>query len=159
MGIITQSWDGMQIQAPRLVLAEAAMDMLFFSYANPELAADVILGHFESSSRPNLPCMREDGSYNMVADDGQICGTAPEWGFPVWCCDQIWLRTGDRHWLRHLYPHVAAYLRWWLERRCDDEGWLTYACSWDNEMQKWYFISMTSAGYYINLHLLEAAHA
>src|SRR2546423_14573565 len=71
----------MQLQAPREVLAEAAMDALFLSYADPELAAEVILGHFESTLHPNLPCMREDGSYNMVADDGQICGTAPEWAF------------------------------------------------------------------------------
>jgi hypothetical protein len=67
---------GMQTQAPRLVLAEAAMDALFLSYAVPDLAAEVILGHFESAPHPNLPCIREDGSYNMVADDGQICGTA-----------------------------------------------------------------------------------
>src|SRR5437588_3638462 len=71
------------------------MDTLFLSYADPELAAEVILGHFESTLHPNLPCMREDGSYNMVADDGQICGTAPEWGFPLWCCDQLFRRTGD----------------------------------------------------------------
>ncbi len=131
-GIIPTPWDGMQIQAPRTVLAEAAMDILFLSYADPDLAADVILGHFESSPRPNLPCMREDGSYNMVADDGQICGTAPEWGFPLWCCDQLFRRTGDLHWLRRLYPKVAAYLRWWLEYRTDSEGWLVYACSWES---------------------------
>src|SRR6266536_2701034 len=69
VGMLSRPFDGMQIQAPRLVLAEAAMDMLFFSYADPVLAAEVILGHFESAPRPNLPCMREDGSYNMVADD------------------------------------------------------------------------------------------
>jgi len=122
----------MQIQAPRLVLAEAAMDTLFLSYANPELAAEVILGHFESAPHPNLPCMREDGSYNMVADDGQVCGTAPEWGFPLWCCDCIMRRTGNLHWLRRLYPKAAAYLRWWLEHRTDEEGWLVYACSWES---------------------------
>ncbi len=129
VGIIAHPWDGMQIQAPRTVLAEAAMDVLFLSYADPVLAAEVILGHFESSPHPNLPCMREDGSYNMVADDGQICGTAPEWGFPLWCCDQIFRRTGDLLWLRRLYPKAAAYLRWWLEYRTDAEGWLVYACS------------------------------
>jgi len=89
VGVFNHPFDGMQIQAPRAVLAEAAMDTLFLSYADPELAAEVILGHFESSPHPQLPCMREDGSYNMVADNGQICGTAPEWGFPIWCCDQI----------------------------------------------------------------------
>lgn len=131
-GVVEHPWDGMQIQAPRLVLAEAAMDALFLSYADPELAAEVILGHFESAPRPNLPCMREDGSYNMVADDGQVCGTAPEWGFPLWCCDKIFARTGDLRWLRRLYPGTAAYLRWWLEHRSDDEGWLGYACSWES---------------------------
>ncbi len=131
-GIIPHIWDGMQIQAPRTVLAEAAMDTLFLSYADPELAAEVILGHFESAPHANLPCMREDGSYNMVADDGQICGTAPEWGFPLWCLDQLVRRSGNLHWLRRLYPRVAAYLRWWLEHRVDSEGWLVYACSWES---------------------------
>jgi len=132
VGVIDYPFDGMQIQAPREVLAEAAMDTLFLSYADPELAAEVILGHFESSPHPNLPCMREDGSYNMVADDGQICGTAPEWGFPLWCCDQLMRRTGDLRWLRRLYPRAAAYLRWWLDHRRDAEGWLVYACSWES---------------------------
>jgi|SRR5450755_46003 hypothetical protein len=132
VGVLPTSWDGMQIQAPRCVLAEAAMDTLFLSYADPELATEVLLGHFESAPRPNVPCMREDGSYNMVADDGQICGTAPEWGFPLWCCDQLFRRTGDLHWLRRLYPAASAYLRWWLEQRRDAEGWLVYACSWES---------------------------
>ncbi len=131
-GVVGSSYDGMQIQAPRLVLAEAAMDVLFLSYADPTLAAEVILGHFESAPRPNLPCMREDGSCNMVADDGEVCGTAPEWGFPIWCCDQLFRRTGDLHWLRRLYPGVAAYIRWWLEHRRDAEGWLVYECSWES---------------------------
>lgn len=131
-GVIPNSWDGMQIQAPRTVLAEAAMDTLFLSYADPALAAEVILGHFESAPHPQQPCMREDGSYNMVADDGQICGTAPEWGFPLWCCDQIFRRTGDLHWLHRLYPKASAYLRWWLDHRRDAEGWLVYACSWES---------------------------
>jgi hypothetical protein len=136
VGLIPHVFDGMQLQAPRLVLAEAAMDALFLSYAHPELAAEVILGHFESAPHPNLPCMREDGSYNMVADEGQICGTAPEWGFPLWCCDKIFARTGNLHWLRRLYPRAAAYLRWWLDHRRDAEGWLVYACSWESETQK-----------------------
>src|SRR5947209_1354920 len=131
-GVIARPWDSMQIQAPRTVLAEAAMDALYLSYADPELAAEVILGHFESSPHPNLPCMREDGSYNMVADDGQLCGTAPAWGFPIWCCNQIFRRTGDVQWLCRLYRGAAGYLRWWLEHRRDAEGWLGYACSWES---------------------------
>jgi len=136
VGVLGTAWDGMQIQAPRLVLAEAAMDMLFLSYADPELAAEVILTHFESAPHPNLPCMREDGSYNMVADDGQICGTAPEWGYPLWCCQQLWLRSGNLSWLKRLYPGAAAYLRWWLDYRRDGEGWEIYGCSWEDDMQK-----------------------
>src|SRR5260370_36938266 len=122
----------MQIQAPLTVLAEADMDTLFLSYADPALAAEVILGHFESAPHPQQPCMREDGSYNTVADDGQICGTAPEWGFPIGCCDQLFRKTGDLHWLRRLYPRAAAYLRWWLDHRHDAEGWLVYAVSWES---------------------------
>ncbi len=132
LGSIEHFFDGMQVQAPRLVLAEAALDVLLLSYADPDLAAEVILGHFATAPHPNLPCMREDGSYNMIADDGQICGTAPEWAFPIWCCDQIFRRTGDLHWLRRLYPGVATYLRWWLEHRRDAQGWLVYACSWES---------------------------
>ena len=131
-GVIPTPWDGMQIQAPRTVLAEAAMDTLFLSYADTTLAAEVILGHFESALHPQQPCMREDGSYNMVADDGQLCGTAPEWGYPLWCCDQLFRRTGDREWLMRLYPKASAYLRWWLDHRRDAEGWMVYACSWES---------------------------
>jgi hypothetical protein len=131
-GVVSNTFDGMQIQAPRLVLAEAALDALFLSYANPALASEVILTHFESAPHPNLPCMREDGSYNMVADDGQICGTAPEWGYPLWCCQQLWLRSGNLSWLQRLYPRAAAYLRWWLDHRRDAEGWEIYGCSWES---------------------------
>lgn len=131
-GVVSNTFDGMQIQAPRLVLAEAALDALFLSYADPELASEVILTHFESAPHPNLPCMREDGSYNMVADDGQICGTAPEWGYPLWCCQQLWLRSGNLSWLQRLYPGAAAYLRWWLDHRRDAEGWEIYECSWES---------------------------
>lgn len=131
-GIIPTPWDGMQIQAPRTVLAEAAMDCLFLSYADPALATEVILGHFESAPHPQQPCMREDGSYNMVADDGQLCGTAPEWGYPLWCCDQLFRRTGDIEWLRRLYPKAADYVRWWLQNRRDSGGWMVYACSWES---------------------------
>jgi hypothetical protein len=31
--------------------------------------------------------------------------------------------------------------------------------TYENDMQKWYFIGMTYAGYYINPNLLEAAYA
>jgi hypothetical protein len=51
---------------------------------------------------------------------------------PLWCCDQLFRRTGDMHWLGRLYPKAAAYLRWWLENRRDAEGWMVYACSWES---------------------------
>ena len=101
--------------------------------ADPALAAEVILGHFESSPHPNLPAC-EDGSYNMVADDGQICGTAPEWGFPIWYCNQLFRKTGDLHWLRRLYPKASAYLRWWLDHRRDAQG---YTMRIDCSLQQW----------------------
>src|SRR5260370_16375865 len=73
VGGIDYPFDGMQIQAPREVLAEAAMDTLFLSYADPELTAEVILGYFESSPHPNRRSMPQYGSYNSLANDGQIC--------------------------------------------------------------------------------------
>ena len=30
---------------------------------------------------------------------------------PLWCCDQLFRRTGDMQWLGRLYPKAAAYLR------------------------------------------------
>ncbi len=51
---------------------------------------------------------------------------------PLWCCDQLFRRIGDMHWLGRLYPKTAAYLRWWLENRRDAEGWIVYACSWES---------------------------
>jgi neutral trehalase len=50
----------------------------------------------------------------------------------LWCCDQLFRRTGDIQWLGQLYPKAAAYLRWWLENRRDGEGWIVYACSWES---------------------------
>ena len=46
----------MQIQAPRTVLAEAALDVLFLSYADPKLAAEVILGHKEPGVKSGHFC-------------------------------------------------------------------------------------------------------
>ncbi len=131
-GVFSRPWDGMQIQAPRAVLAETALDALSLAWAEPELARNALLACFASALRPNVPCMREDGSYNMVADDGSICGTGPEWGWPLAAADDLWRRSGDRPWLAALYPHAAAYVDWWLAHRLDDEGWLVHACSWES---------------------------
>ncbi|HEX6800747.1 MAG TPA: hypothetical protein VF116_23745 [Ktedonobacterales bacterium] len=133
-GVFAQCWDGMQIQAPRSVLAETALDALGLAWADPALARELLLSCFAAApaSRPNVPCQREDGSYNMVADDGSICGTGPEWGWPFAAIDALWRRSGDRDWLAALYPRAAAYLGWWLAHRGDAEGWLVHACSWES---------------------------
>lgn len=131
-GIFRHRWDGMQIQAPRLVLAETALDALALSYVEPKLAQEIMLSAFESAPLPNVPCIREDGSYNMLTETGEPCGTAPEWGFPLHCCDLIYRWLGDLAWLRKLYPGAAAYIRWWLNNRVDAEGWPVYACSYES---------------------------
>ena len=48
-------------------------------------AKEVMLGTFRDAIAPNVPCTREDGSVNMVAVDGQACGTSPAWCWPFWC--------------------------------------------------------------------------
>jgi Trehalase len=131
-GIFGRPWDGMQIQAPRAVLAETALDALALAWADPALARGILLECFAAAPRPNVPCLREDGSYNMVADDGAVCGTGPEWGWPLAAADALWRRTGDRDGLAALYPYAAAYLSWWLSERSDGDGWLVHACSWES---------------------------
>ncbi len=132
VGVFGRRWDGMQIQAPRVVLAETALDALALAWADPAMASELLLGCFASAPRPNAPCMREDGSYNMIADDGAICGTGPEWGWPFAVVDALWRRTGDTAGLAALYPYLAAYLDWWLAARADAAGWLVHACSWES---------------------------
>jgi hypothetical protein len=131
MGIYQHHWDAMQIQVPRTVLAEAALDMLILSYADPELAKDVLLGTFADAPEPNVPCSREDGSYNMVAVDGSPCGTAPEWCFPFHCIELVYRRTGDRQWLAELYPYLEAFMDFWQRQRTDAQGRPFYKCSWE----------------------------
>ncbi len=131
-GIYRHIWDAMQIQAPRVVLAEAAIDALLIAYADPALAQHLLLGTFLDAPEPNVPCSREDGSYNMVAADGTVCGTAPEWGYPWLVVDWLARLQPSREWLANIYPALTAYLHWWLENRRDAEGWLVYACSWES---------------------------
>lgn len=132
LGVYRHIWDAMQIQAPRVVLAEAAMDALILSYADPGLAQELMLGTFADAALPNVPCSREDGTFNMVAADGTICGTAPEWGYPWLVLQQLDALEPNPGWLEQLYPRLAAYLDWWLLHRHDLDGWLHYACSWES---------------------------
>ncbi|HEX2916119.1 MAG TPA: trehalase family glycosidase [Chloroflexia bacterium] len=130
-GIYKHRWDAMQLQVPRTVLAEAALDMLIMSYADPEAAKEVLLGTFADAPEPNVPCSREDGSYNMVALDGSPCGTAPEWCFPFHCIEIVYRRTLDKAWLAELYPHLEAFMEFWQSRRTDGQGRPFYKCSWE----------------------------
>jgi hypothetical protein len=130
-GIYKQRWDAMQAQVPRVVLAEAAIDMLILSYADPDTAKEVLYGTFADSPEPNIPCSREDGSYNMIALDGSPCGTAPEWCFPFHCINLVYLKTGDKEWLRQLYPYLEDYIGFWITQRLDQQGRPFYKCSWE----------------------------
>jgi len=131
MGIYQNRWDAMQLQVPRTVLAEAALDMLIFSYADPAAAKEVLYGTFADSPEPNIPCSREDGSYNMIALDGTPCGTAPEWCFPFHCINLVYKMTGDKEWLGKLYPYLEDYIGFWITKRVNAQGRPYYKCSWE----------------------------
>lgn len=132
VGIYLHRWDAMQIHAPRVVLAEAAIDALLLGYADAATAQELLIGTFLDAPAPNVPCSREDGSFNMVAADGTVCGTAPAWGCPWLVAAWLWQLQPDRQWLAQLYPPMAAYLRWWLAERRSADGGLFYACSWES---------------------------
>jgi hypothetical protein len=132
LGIFRHPWDGMQVHSPRLVLGETALDMHALSYADPAVAREVILGTFADAPAPNVPCVREDGSVNMISSDGSECGTAPMWGYPFHVISSLYQSTRDSQWVQALYPRLAAYLEWWLAHRTDREGWLHCNNSWES---------------------------
>jgi hypothetical protein len=78
-----------------------------------------------------VPCSREDGTFNMVSAEGEVCGTGPQWGFPFLATQIVAARLGDDSWRARLYPYLADYLRWWCEQRRRD-GWFVHACSWES---------------------------
>ena len=132
IGIYRHVWDAMQIQAPRVVLAEAAIDALLLSYADLPTAKALLLGTFLDAPAPNVPCGREDGSYNMVGADGSECGTAPEWGYPARVVAHLFARDGDRAWLEAILPPLEALLAWWDAERSDADGYAVYDNSWES---------------------------
>jgi hypothetical protein len=132
VGIFSTRWDAMQIQKPRIVLAETALDMLMMSYAKPEISQEVILGLFNDALSPQVPCAREDGSLNMISEDGSECGTSPAWCFPFYCFESVVMRHFNREWLTKVVPYLEKYLDWWLKNRTDEEGWAFYNCSWES---------------------------
>lgn len=134
LGVYKHPWDAMQIQAPRNVLAETSIDMWAYSYADEATAKAVLLGQFQDALAPNVPCMREDGTMNMVAADGSECGTALQWCYPFYCLESVFLRTLDREWLAALYPYLTALFDWTLKQRRDERGWIVPKCSWETGM-------------------------
>ncbi|HEY1500591.1 MAG TPA: hypothetical protein VGF88_13500 [Acidobacteriaceae bacterium] len=132
LGIYRHAWDGMQIFTPRAVLGESMLDAMALSYADMNLAKEVVLGTFADAPAPNVPCSREDGSMNMICADGSEVGTAPTWGMPFRVIRSIYVRSGDREWLTSLYPHARNFLNWWLTNRTDGNGWFHCKCSWES---------------------------
>jgi hypothetical protein len=132
IGIYRHVWDAMQIQAPRVVLAEAAIDALLLSYADLPTAKELLLGTFLDAPRDNVPCSREDGTFNMVAANGSECGTAPEWGYPLRVVDHLFTRDADLAWLGAIYPALERFLTWWRSERSDADGYLVYDNSWES---------------------------
>ena len=84
------------------------------------------------SPAANIPCSREDGSVNMISADGAECGTSPTWGMPFKVIRLLYMRDGDDRWIAQLYPHLKAFLEWWLKNRTDREGWFHSKCSWES---------------------------
>lgn len=124
-------WPAWMVQWPRAVLAENCLDMQRLAYAAPALAQRALLTLFRDSAVPNVPCVFQGGEPNMVAADGTVCGTSPAWCLPFYNLWLLYLRAPDKAWLRQLYPYLAAYLRFWLTERADQEGWLSYVCTWE----------------------------
>jgi len=131
VGVFKEVWPTWQLFRPRVVLAENTLDMLRLAYADPETAQAALLTVFREAPQANVPCMFANGSFNMVAAGGDACGTSPAWCLPFHNIYLLYLWHPDRAWLRALYPHLEAYLRWWMEHRRDEEGWFVYRCTWE----------------------------
>jgi len=134
-GVFKHPWDAMQIQAPRYVLAETTLDMFMYGYSDPAGAQDVVLGPMEdmlAAGWPWMPCLREDGSANMIAWDGHPCGTAPEWGAPAWVIERLYRRKCDRRWLASVLKPLSEYLLWWDAHRTDKQGFVHYQSSYES---------------------------
>lgn len=131
-GIYKHRWDGMQALNPRVVVGETAIDMLSLGYADIETALEVMEGLFADAPDVHVPCSREDGSVNMIGEDGSECATAPIWGMPLRAVRILLARSGDLLWLKRLYPRLKAYIRWWQANRTDQEGWYHCNNSWES---------------------------
>lgn len=131
-GIYKHRWDGMQALNPRVVVGETVIDMLTLGYADIGTATEVMEGLFADSPDVYVPCSREDGSVNMIGEDGSECATAPIWGMPLRAIRILLARSGELGFIRRLYPRLKAYVRWWQENRTDAEGWYHCNNSWES---------------------------
>jgi hypothetical protein len=134
IGDYRHPWDAMQVQAPRNVLAETSIDMWALSYADPGNATAVLLGQYLDALDANVPCMREDGEMNMVAADGDACGTSIGWCYPIFCLQSVARRIGGAPWLPQVAAQVARFVRWTLAHRTDSAGYVVGKCSWETGM-------------------------
>ncbi|HTQ09387.1 MAG TPA: trehalase family glycosidase [Fimbriimonadaceae bacterium] len=132
LGIFKHHWDAMQIFTPRMVLAESGIDAMCLSYGDPALAKDMILGAFSSGPMANAPCLREDGSMNCISAGGEECGTAPIWVLPFRIVRAIYDRDPDAAWIKELYPHLEAFVQWWIDHRTDETGRFFCNNSWES---------------------------
>ena len=131
-GVYRHRWDAMQALNPRVVVGETAIDMLTMGYADIDTALEVMEGLFADAQEPYVPCSREDGSVNMIGEDGSECATAPIWGMPLRALRILLARSGDLRWLRRMYPRLKAYIAWWQRNRTDAEGWYHCNNSWES---------------------------
>ena len=143
VGIFTTEWDAMQIENPRIVLAESSMDFLAMSYADPDKAKEVYLGMFADAIEPNVPCVWETGKPNMVCDDGSVAGTPAAWGNPIRNILSVYQRDSDKAWLAKLYPLLGDFLNFWLANRTmEGTDYQTCRCSWEcgqDDEPRWSF--------------------
>ena len=130
-GVFDDSWLSWMASWPRAVLAENSLDALRLAYGDPALARRALGTTLRCATGPNLPCVFAGGEPNMVASDGEICGTSPAWCLPFKNIEQLYWLDPDPSWLAEIYPRLAGYLDYWLENRTDEDGWITYHCTWE----------------------------
>lgn len=130
-GVFRDYWPSWMISYPRVVIAEGSLDMMRLHWADPDRAQRAVLAMFRDTPGANVPCINEDGTFNMVASDGSTCGTSPAWCLPFYNIYLMYLRSLDKVWLEQLYPHMVEYVEWWLKHRTDEAGWMVYKCTWE----------------------------
>lgn len=131
-GIFGGEWPTWMTAWPRNVLAEGVLDLDRLGLAEPVRAQDALLTMFRDTTGDQIPCVFRDGTPNMVATDGAVCGTSPAWCLPFLHIARLLRRQPDPGRIGVLAPYLARYLRWWLTERTDRDGWLSYHCTWES---------------------------